>query len=91
MLDSSAVIEFNMGMEISHLLGIIRIICSQLATIRASAIICVSEELRGRLWLRYKPVNVIIDGTDLSLFSPIDKLDARRQLKWPSNEPVIFL
>jgi len=73
-----------------RLRGIIRITCSQLAAIRASAIICVSEELRGRLWLRHKSVNVILDGTDLSLFRPIDKLDARRQLKWPSNEPVIF-
>ena len=73
-----------------RLRSIIRITCSQLASLRASAIICVSEELYGRLWWRRKPVNVIPDGTDLSQFRPIDKLDARRQLKWPLNEPVVF-
>lgn len=74
----------------ARLRSIIRITCSQLAILRASAIICVSEEVRGRLWSRHEPVKVILDGTDLSQFRPIDKLDARRQLNWPLNEPVVF-
>jgi len=74
----------------ARLRSIIRITCSQIATLRASAIICVSEEVRGRLWSRHEPVKVILDGTDLSQFRPIDKLDARRQLNWPLNEPVVF-
>lgn len=70
--------------------SMIRVACSQLAALRASEIICVSEELRARLWSRRRPVKVVPDGTDLSLFRPIDKLEARRRLKWPLNRTVVF-
>jgi glycosyltransferase involved in cell wall biosynthesis len=70
--------------------SLIRLTCSQLAVLRAAAVIFVSDGLRERLWLRSGLVRVIPDGTDLSFFRPMDKLDARRKLNWPTDERVVF-
>ncbi len=70
--------------------SLIRVACSQLAVLRASAVICVSNELSARLWSRPRLVRIVPDGTDVSLFKPMDKLDARRKLNWPTDERVVF-
>jgi len=70
--------------------SLIRTSCSQLAVLRAAAVICVSDELRERLWSRRGLVRIVPDGTDVSLFKPLDKLDARRKLNWPFDERVVF-
>jgi glycosyltransferase involved in cell wall biosynthesis len=72
------------------LLRLIRVVCSQLAALRASAVICVSDELRERLWSRRGLIRIIPDGTDVSLFKPLDKLECRRKLNWPLDERVVF-
>ena len=70
--------------------SLIRVACSQLAVLRASAVICVSDELRDRLWSRRGLVRIVPDGTDVSLFKPLDKLECRRKLNWPFDESVVF-
>lgn len=70
--------------------SVIRIACSQLAVLRASAVICVSDELRERLWSRRGLVRIVPDGTDVSLFKPLVKLECRRKLNWPLDERVVF-
>ena len=70
--------------------SLIRVVCSQLAVLRASAVICVSDELRERLWSRRGLVRIVPDGTDVSLFKPLDKLECRRKLNWPFDERVVF-
>lgn len=67
-----------------------RVAFSQCAALRAAAAICVSDELRGRLWFRRAPVGIVPDGTDLSLFRRLDKLECRRELGWPPDERVVF-
>jgi hypothetical protein len=52
------------------LFNLIRVVCSQLAILRASAIICVSSGLRERFWLKRESIRIIPDGTDVSLFKP---------------------
>ena len=64
---------------------------SQLASLRASRIICVSDQLRRRLWWRRRDIAVLSDGIDLELFRPRDKQEARRQLGWdPDAEILLF-
>lgn len=70
--------------------SLIRVACSQLAVLRAAAVICVSDELCERLWSRRGLVRIVPDGTDVSLFKPLDKLECRQQLNWPLNERVVF-
>lgn len=74
----------------SRFRNIVRITCSQLAARLAVAVICVSDELCKQLWFKKKIIRIIPDGTDLSLFRPIDKLHARRLLKWSPDEPVVI-
>jgi teichuronic acid biosynthesis glycosyltransferase TuaC len=65
-------------------------IFSQLAVLRADAIICVSEELRNRLWWKSKIANVITTGVDTSLFFPIDKIIARKKLGLSEDDKIVL-
>lgn len=68
----------------------VRIACSQAATRRAAAVICVSDELRRRLWVAGHRASVIVDGVDLGRFVPQDRRDARRLLGWREDEHVVL-
>lgn len=70
--------------------SLIRLTCSHLATLGADAIICVSDELKGRLWSGQERARVIMSGTDLVRFAPADRIEARRLLSWPDNAPVVL-
>ncbi|MBX3236604.1 MAG: glycosyltransferase family 4 protein [Nitrospiraceae bacterium] len=63
---------------------------SQIAAYRAARIVCVSAELRGRLWRGGSEVRIIPTGVDLSRFRPISRDVARRQLGWPPGRPVVL-
>lgn len=53
---------------------------SQLASLRASAIVCVSRRLQSRLWWRKDVSVVLTDGVNLDVFRPMPKGQAREQL-----------
>lgn len=63
---------------------------SQFAALRAARIICVSNQLKGRLWWRRDRVSVIPTGVDIALFNPRDLQEARRELGWGENEQVVL-
>jgi glycosyltransferase involved in cell wall biosynthesis len=64
---------------------------SQLAALRASRILCMSEELRSRLWWRREVAVVMPSGVDLRLFAPRDRAASRRALGWdPGARIVLF-
>lgn len=63
---------------------------SQLAALRASAIVCVSQQLRSRLWWRKRGVVVLPSGVDSSQFRPFDRGEARRRLGWPHEQRVVL-
>jgi glycosyltransferase involved in cell wall biosynthesis len=65
-------------------------LCSQLAAFRARRIICVSAELRERLWWRQDRAEVIPQGVDLDLFRPRERDAARRELGWGLGERVVL-
>jgi teichuronic acid biosynthesis glycosyltransferase TuaC len=53
---------------------------SQLAALRAARIVCVSQDLRERLWWRRNRVTVLPTGVDCEIFRPEDREAARRRL-----------
>jgi len=53
---------------------------SQLASLRASAIVCVSRRLQSRLWWRKNVSVVLTDGVNLDVFRPMPKRQSREQL-----------
>jgi teichuronic acid biosynthesis glycosyltransferase TuaC len=63
---------------------------SQLAALRASQIVCVSGQLRSRLWWRKGRVTVIPSGVDAAQFRPFDRALARRLLGWNQEQRVVL-
>lgn len=65
---------------------------SQVSTLFAKGIICVSEGLRRNLWFGNKcdVVRVISEGINLEAFPLISREKAREHLGWPLNDKVIL-
>lgn len=63
---------------------------SQLSTLRARRIVCVSRNLRDRLWWRRDRVDIIPDGTDLELFQWQPKAGARAKLNWSEHDRIVL-
>ena len=62
---------------------------SQLSTFRAARVICVSRQLRARLWWKSAKATVLPSGVDLNLFKPQLQIDARRALGWDPQVPIV--
>jgi len=67
----------------SHLL-------SQASALFSTGLICVSEELRRRLWWGRSKVTVVPTGVDLGQFHPGDRLAARASLGWDLERPIVL-
>jgi teichuronic acid biosynthesis glycosyltransferase TuaC len=65
-------------------------ILSNLASRRASAVILVSQDLKSRLWFQIPNSHVIPSGIDLDRFQPQTRAEARQQLGWDLDTPVIL-
>lgn len=66
------------------------IVFSQLASLRAQRIICVSRPLRDRLWWRRASVTIQPSGVEPDVFRPEARLVARRRLGWSGDGPVVL-
>jgi glycosyltransferase involved in cell wall biosynthesis len=64
-------------------------VLSQLAALRAGRIICVSEQLRRRLWWKRARASVLPSGVDTAIFHPISKSEARAKLGWGQQEKIV--
>jgi glycosyltransferase involved in cell wall biosynthesis len=64
-------------------------ILSHLAAFRAKTNICVSCQLKKRLWWCRRKTKVIPTGIDLSFFNPVQKDEARRALGWGKEERIV--
>lgn len=73
-----------------RLFGWVRFICSQLAALGAAANIFVSDELQKKLWFRRGTLRTIPDGTDITLFRPLDRNQCRQILRWEQEDQVIL-
>ncbi len=62
---------------------------SQLAALRADRIICVSQQLKDRLWWNRTKTHVVPSGVDTSVFCPVSKDEARAKLGWANHEKVV--
>lgn len=81
--------DLNPCPGISRVRSAVGRLLSQFAVLGASAITCVSEQLRGRLWWRREAAQVIPSGVDLDVFYPRAKSEARAELGWRMDERVI--
>jgi glycosyltransferase involved in cell wall biosynthesis len=63
---------------------------SQVSALSASGIVCVSQQLRKRLWWRREIVEVIPSGVDTSIFRPMPIEEARAALGWTADQRVVL-
>ncbi len=63
---------------------------SQLAALRAIQIICVSDQLKSKLWWRRDKIKVIPDGVDTKLFFPRSQKAVRMELGWDADEKIVL-
>jgi teichuronic acid biosynthesis glycosyltransferase TuaC len=63
---------------------------SQLAALRAARIVCVSRQLRQRLWWRRDRAAVLASGVDANAFRPESRARARQALGWDFDAPAVL-
>jgi teichuronic acid biosynthesis glycosyltransferase TuaC len=63
---------------------------SQIVALRAARIICVTEQLKARLWWRRERVSIILTGVNTTLFAPCPKEQARSTLGWEQEERIVL-
>ena len=68
----------------------IKHLLSQLSTLRAKHIICVSQEIKKRLRWRKDIVSIIPSGIDLSIFKPLPIKFAREQLRLSLTDRIVL-
>jgi glycosyltransferase involved in cell wall biosynthesis len=65
-------------------------VLSQIAALRAGRIVCVSRQLRERLWWRRGSVIILPSGVDPEVFCPEPRSAARGRLGWIADERVVL-
>lgn len=63
---------------------------SQVSALKAGKIICVSEEIKNKLWWKKKEAVVLPTGVDTSLFVPEERNEARLKLGWGPGERIVI-
>lgn len=69
---------------------ILGIFLSQISALRARQIMCVSDEIKSKLWWRKDCATITPSGVDTSIFYPQDKGKVRAELGWNRNEFVVL-
>lgn len=78
------------GASVSPIRMVFGFLLSNLAALRARKIICKSTELRDALWWKKRAAIVIPNGVDLQLFFPGSQEEARSQLGWEKDIPIVL-
>ena len=81
--------DLNRGPGLFSLRSGVGILLSQCAALRASRMMCVSTQLKNRLWWRKRFVAVVPSGVDLQRFRPMAKVAARLRMGWSPEEKVV--
>ena len=82
--------DINRHRSVSRFRYLIALTLSQLSTLRATRVICVSRQLRRRLWWGSKKATVLPSGVDLGLFKPQSREDVRSKLGWNQQVPTVI-
>ena len=65
-------------------------LASQVASLRASRVICVSKALQQRLWWATERAVVLPTGVDTEEFCPGSRTEARQRLGWPQGQKIVL-
>jgi teichuronic acid biosynthesis glycosyltransferase TuaC len=83
--------DINRNARYSLARAALGVAASQLAACFARGIVCVSREIRAKVWAcRWRPSLVVPTGVDLRLFRPAERAAARRRLGYAADERVVL-
>lgn len=83
--------DINRNTKYGFLRSVAGTTASQLAAFFARGIVCVSDEIRSKVWARrWRPTIVLPTGVDLRLFKPMDRAAARRKLNYNPDERIVL-
>jgi teichuronic acid biosynthesis glycosyltransferase TuaC len=82
--------DINLHPSTSFLRRITGVFLSQISALKARQIMCVSDEIKGKLWWKKDFATVTPSGVDTSIFYPQDKGKVRAELGWDRNEFVVL-
>jgi glycosyltransferase involved in cell wall biosynthesis len=83
--------DINHNTSYSLLRSTLGLAASQLAAFFARGIVCVSDEIRSKVWAcRWRPSVVLPTGVDLKTFVPLDKRAARKRLGYAPRERIVL-
>jgi glycosyltransferase involved in cell wall biosynthesis len=83
--------DINRNTKYSLLRSALGIAASQLAACFARGIVCVSREIRAKVWAAaFRPSILLPTGVDLGAFRPMDRAAARARLGIAAGEKVVL-
>lgn len=83
--------DLQSGASVSIFRTYLGIFLSNMAAVRAKALICKSAQLQQQLWWCRNRAVVIPSGIDFDLFTPGPRDIARKQLGWHDESPTVIL
>ena len=82
--------DVNPNSEGNHILVFVAHLMSQISAFSAFRVICVSEEMKRRLWCSKDKVSIIPSGVNIDEFIPFAKLEARKLLNMDLYKPLVL-
>ena len=83
--------DINRNTRYSWLRSALGLAASQLAAFGARGIVCVSREIRSKVWAhRSRPCIVVPTGVDVQTFVPLERKTARARLGFGADEKIVF-
>jgi glycosyltransferase involved in cell wall biosynthesis len=83
--------DINRNTKYSWLRSALGLAASQLAAFGARGLVCVSKEIRSKVWARAtRPSIVVPTGVDLSTFVPLGREAARKRLGFGADERIVL-
>lgn len=82
--------DLNPCPSISPVRSVVGRLLSQIAAYRAARIVCVSAELKNKLWRGGDGVRIVATGVDVTAFRPAPRNTSRRELGWPLGRKVVL-
>jgi glycosyltransferase involved in cell wall biosynthesis len=83
--------DINRNTRYTWLRSAIGLAASQLAAFAAQGLICVSREIRSKVWARRRRPSIVVPtGVNLRTFVPLDRRIARERLGFGPDEKIIL-
>jgi glycosyltransferase involved in cell wall biosynthesis len=82
--------DLNPASNKSHFRNSLGLLLSQLAALHADSVLCVSSQLKARLWWKKRKAEILPSAVDLEMFAPMPRIPTRQSLGWDLNKRYVL-